>query len=179
MPFTVPWTTVPSPFGERNTIQFFWQQRITLQGDAPSITMATVVDGEIVGTQGLMTSSWKGTRTIETGSWLGLEHQGKGIGKEMRIAALHLAFDGFGAERAITSAYADNPSSIGVTRSIGYRPNGTELTARNGAPTELVHYMMDRDDFATVRRDDVELVGARPVLDLFGSERVPGAEPGS
>lgn len=179
MPFTVPWTRVPVPFQQRNTIQFFWQQRLTLQGDVPSITLVTVVEDEIVGTQGLMTSSWKGTRTIETGSWLGLEFQGRGIGKEMRLAALHLAFDGFGAERCVTSAYADNPSSIAVTEALGYRPNGTMLTARDGAPTELVHYTMDRADFDAIRRDDIEIVGADPVVQLFGTERDPAAEAGS
>lgn len=179
MPFTIPWTRVDPPFQLRNTIQFCWQQRLTLQGDVPSITLVTVVDGEIVGTQGLMTASWKGTRTIETGSWLGLGHQGRGIGKEMRVAALHLAFDGFGAERCVTTAYADNRSSIGVTEAIGYRPNGTDLTARDGMPTELVRYTMDRHDFDGIRRDEVEIHGAEAVLDLFGTERVPGAEPGS
>lgn len=176
MPFTVPWTQVPAPFQQRNTLQFFWQQRLSLQGDVPSVTLVTVVDGEIVGTQGLMTASWKGTRTIETGSWLGLEHQGKGIGTEMRLAALHLAFDGFEAERAVTSAYADNPASIAVTEALGYRPNGTELTARLGAPTELVNYTMTRDDFGAIRRPDVEVVGAAEVAGLFGSEKVPGAD---
>lgn len=179
MPFTVPWTRVPVPYQQRNTIQFFWQQRLTLQGDVPSVTLVTVVDDEIVGTQGLMTSSWKGTRTIETGSWLGMEHQGKGIGKEMRVAALHLAFDGFGAERCVTSAYADNPASISVTEALGYRANGTELAARDGAPTELVNYTMGRDDFDAIRRDDVEVIGADATVALFGSERDPAAEPRS
>ena len=162
MPFTVPWTRVPSPYQERNTLQFMWQQRLTLQGDVPSLTLVTVVEGEIVGTQGLMTSSWKGTRTIETGSWLGLAHQGKGIGKEMRRAALHLVFDGFGAERAVTAAYADNPSSIGVTESLGYRPNGDELTGRDGGTVRLVRYVMDRDDFAALAPRRRRASSARP-----------------
>ncbi len=179
MPFTTPWTLVPSPFMERNTLQFFWQQRLTLQGDTPHLTFVTVVDGEVVGTQALMTHGWTGTRTIETGSWLGLEHQGKGIGKEMRLAALHLAFDGFGAERAITDAYADNPKSVGVTESLGYRPNGTELAPRRGVPAEVVRYVMDRSDFDAIRRDDVEIVGADAVVETFGTERDPAAEPGS
>lgn len=176
MPFTVPWTRVPSPHQERNTLQFMWQQRLTLQGDVPSLTMVTVVDGEIIGTQGLMTAGWKGTRTIETGSWLGLAHQGQGLGKEMRRAALHLIFDGFDAERAVTAAYADNPSSIGVTESLGYRPNGDELVARDGGTVRLVNYVMDRNDFAAIRSDDVEIVGAAEAVGLFGTEKVPGAD---
>lgn len=179
MPFTTPWTLVPSPFMERNTLQFFWQQRLTLQGDSPHLTLVTVVDDAVVGTQALLTQSWKGTRTIETGSWLGLEHQGQGIGKEMRLAALHLAFDGFSAARATTDAYRDNPKSIGVTESLGYRPNGTELVSRRGVPAEVVRYVMDPSDFDAIRRDDIEIVGADAVVEMFGTERDPAAEPGS
>ena len=160
MPFETPWTQVPTPFQQRNTLQWFWQQRATLQGDSPFITMATVVDGVVVGTQGLVTSSWKGTRPFATGSWSGIGH--------------HLGFDGFGAERMVTEAYADNPSSVGVTESLGYRPNGEVLGPRSGEPTRVVRYTMDRDDFARLRRDDVEIEGAEAVLEMIGSEHVPG-----
>ncbi len=177
MPFETPWTQVPSPFLERNTLQWFWQQRATVQGDAPFITMVTVVDGVVVGTQGLFSASWKGSRTFETGSWLGLAFQGKGIGKEMRIAALQLGFDGLGARRMITEAYADNPSSVGVTEALGYRPNGDVFVSRGGEPTRSVRYAMDPEDFARLRRDDIELVGTEAVAALLGSEHVPGQPP--
>lgn len=174
MPFETPWTQVPTPFQQRNTLQWFWQQRATLQGNSPFVTMATVVDGVVVGTQGLVTSNWKGTRTFETGSWIGIGHQGRGIGKEMRVAALHLGFDGFGADRMVTEAFADNPSSVGVTESLGYRPNGDVFVPRGGEPTRSLRYVMDRDDFAPLRRDDVEIEGAEAVLEMIGSEHVPG-----
>lgn len=173
MPFETRWTEVPPPFQQRNTLGFFWTQRTTLQGDAPHLTLVAVVDGEVVGTQAMMTSSWSGTRTFETGSWLGLAHQGRGLGKEMRIAVLHLAFDGFGALRCTTAAHDDNPASIGVTRALGYRPDGNELVASPDGPRVLERFVMDRSDFESVRRDDIELVGAKAVVELFGSERPP------
>jgi hypothetical protein len=37
-------------------------------------------------------------REFESGSWLGREHQGRGLGKEMREATLHLGFEGLGAD---------------------------------------------------------------------------------
>lgn len=179
MPFSTPWTRVPSPYQERNTLEFMWTQRCTIQGNAWHLTLVTVIDGAVAGTQAMLTTDWKGTRTVETGSWLGREFQGRGFGKEMRVAALHLAFEGFGVERAITSAYADNPASLGVTRALGYRPNGDRLTDREGEPTLLVDYVMERAEFDRIRRDDIELVGAAETLAVFGSARVPGAEPGS
>lgn len=173
MPFETRWTEVPPPFQQRNTLGFFWTQRTTLQTDAPHLTLVAVVDGAVVGTQAMLTSSWSGTRTFETGSWLGLDHQGKGLGKEMRIAALQLAFDGFGAQRCTTAAHDDNAASIGVTRALGYRPNGNELVASPEGPRVLENFVMERSDFDAIRRDDIELVGAAAVLELFGTERPP------
>lgn len=176
MPFVVQWTRVPPPFQQRNTLQFFWGTRCQLQADAWNICLVAVVDGEIVGTQGVFTEEWKVTRTVETGSWLGRAHQGRGIGREMREAVLHLAFDGFGAARATTSAFADNPASLGVTRAVGYRPNGDERFARDGAVVLQQHFAMDRPDFEARRRDDIELIGAAEVAAMLGTERPPDAE---
>ena len=174
MPFTVPWTRISPPFQQRNTLQYFWTQRGTLQAEAWNVPLATVVDGRVVGSQGVFaTKDWKVTKTVETGSWLGREHHGQGIGKEMRVAALHLAFDGFGAEEAVTAAFEDNPSSLGVTKALGYRPNGTDRVARNGNVIRLCRYTMSRDDFAGLRRDDIEVHGAAPVVELFGTAQVP------
>ena len=173
MPFTVPWTRVEPPFQQRNTLEFFWTQRTKMQADAWSIPLVAVVDGAIIGSQGIFTKEWAVTRSVETGSWLGRDHQGKGFGKEMRTAVLHLAFDGFGAAEATTAAFADNPASIGVTRACGYRPNGEERVARNGSVITLSRFVMDADDFATIRRDDIEVVGAAPVAAMFGTARPP------
>ncbi len=41
---------------------------------------------------------------MTTGSWLGRAHQGRGLGKEMRQAALHIIFAGLGAQQAVTRA---------------------------------------------------------------------------
>lgn len=173
MPFTVQWTAVDPPFQQRNTLEFFWGQRATAQHDDWCIPLATVVDGEIVGSQGIMGRHWKGTRSFETGSWLGRAHHGRGIGTEMRRAVLHLGFEGFGAARATTAAFADNPSSLTVTERLGYRPNGSDLLDRNGEPVELHRFVMDRTDWEARRTDDVEVVGAAAVRDQFGTLVAP------
>lgn len=178
LPFTVPWTSIEPPYQQRNTLQYFWTQRATLQGDAWNLPLVAVVDGRIVGTQGVFTKAWETARTFETGSWLGREFQGRGLGKEMRIAALQLGFDGLGGARAITSAFADNASSLGVTRALGYRANGDERWGRGSEVVLIQHFAMDRSDFEPLRRDDVEIVGAAEVAAVFGTERVPGWSPG-
>lgn len=174
-PFSIQWTSVPSPHQERNTLGFLWDQRSTAQRDDWHLPLATIVDGEVVGSQGLEASSWSVLRQVGTGSWLGQEHQGRGIGTEMRSAALHLAFAGFGALRATTGAWEDNAPSLAVTARLGYRPNGDERCVRKGEAATMRRFAMDRDDWEAGRRDDIELVGAEAVAALFGTERPPGS----
>ncbi len=172
-PFMIQWTSVEPPFQQRNTLTYLWLQRTTVQGNQWHLPLAVVVDGEVVGIQGILTSNWTGTRTVETGSWLGLAHQGEGIGKEMRAAVLHLAFEGFDALRATTGAWHDNAASLAVTRSLAYREDGDRLMDRDGEPTSELRFVMDRSDWELTRRDDIELVGALETASQFATERPP------
>ena len=76
-----------------------------------------------------------------TGSWLGLRHQGRGIGTEMRAAVLLFAFDHLGATRARSAAFVDNPASLRVSEKLGYRPDGTETIVRRGVAAEDVRLL--------------------------------------
>jgi RimJ/RimL family protein N-acetyltransferase len=108
-------------------------------------------------------------RTVSTGSFLGLPHQGRGIGKEMRAAVLHLAFAGLGAERAVTEAFTDTVASQRVTESLGYRPNGTDVVPRRVGTGVGQRYVLDRATWEARRRDDIELEGlSAETLDMFG-----------
>ena len=94
---------------------------------------AVFEDGDLVGVQDVFAKHFATTRTVTTGSWLVQRAQGRGIGKEMRAAVLHLAFAGLGAVEAYTDAFEDNPASLGVTRALGYEPNGAHLHDREGS----------------------------------------------
>jgi RimJ/RimL family protein N-acetyltransferase len=172
-PFQVLWTKVDPPHQQRNTLSWFWDQRATAQRDDWQFPLAAVVDGEVVGVQGVGARSWSVLREVGTGSWLGMAFQGQGIGTEMRAAALHLAFAGFGAARATTGAWEDNPSSLTVTRRLGYRPNGVFREVRDGEAVPMHRFALDRTDWEPASRDDIELVGAQAVAELFGTERPP------
>ncbi|MFT3852238.1 MAG: GNAT family protein [Ilumatobacteraceae bacterium] len=169
MPFAVPWTDVAPPRLQVNTLQYYWHCRATLSPAAWTVDLAVLDGGVLVGTTGLMAQQFPTLRTFETGSWLGRAFQGRGIGTEMRIAALHLGFVGFGAQFAATSAFADNPASLGVTRKLGYEPNGESIKVRRGAPAPSLQFRMSAEHFdAHVRRADVELIGVEPCCRLLG-----------
>jgi RimJ/RimL family protein N-acetyltransferase len=168
MPFRMPWTDAPSPDLERSALQFHWRTRASWTPENWQLPFAVWCDGQIVGQQDLLAHDFARIRTVESGSWLGLAHQGKGIGKEMRTAVLHLAFIGLEAQRAETGAYEGNAASLGVTAALGYEPNGDAVFAPRGAPQVEKKFKMDRAAFERIRRDDITIENLEPCLAMFG-----------
>lgn len=106
-------------------------------------------------------------RSVETASWLGRAFQGQGLGKEMRQAILHLAFEGLGAEEAHSGAFHDNIPSLATSRSVGYTENGETRALRRGVPDRIKRVRMDRATSMARRRDDIEIIGLDACLPMF------------
>lgn len=168
MPFNVPWSEQPPGTLERGVLQHGWKVRAGWKVGDWHLPLAVVSEGSVVGVQGLFAADFPVTRQVESGSWLTRGSQGRGLGTEMRAAALALAFEGLGAEHAVTSAFADNARSLGVTRSLGYEPDGWEVRARKGEPQRMLRFRMDRARWRAARRHDVALTGLEPCLAMFG-----------
>jgi len=97
----------------------------------------------------------------------------------MRSAVLHLLFAGLGAERALTAAFTDNPSSHAVTTKLGYEENGRHVVERRpGEPATRVDFVLTRSRWERQRRDDIEVSGLDGCLTMFGLQ-APSAEPTS
>ncbi|MDT7652740.1 MAG: hypothetical protein QOI36_4146 [Pseudonocardiales bacterium] len=147
MPFLVPWTDAdPAHLGHR-TLQHFWSQRAQLGPERWTINFLIRVDGRVIGTQGLTGTEFGILREVQTGSWIGLRHQGRGIGTEMRAAVLAFAFDHLGAVTARSSAFSDNPASLRVSERLGYRRDGTTTVARRGRRCEDVRLLVTPSRF--------------------------------
>jgi RimJ/RimL family protein N-acetyltransferase len=159
MPFTTPWTRFEPPVLQQQGMQHYWRSRAETSAAKWMLPFAVHLDGAVVGVQAVMGESFAVRRWVETGSWLGRSHQGKGIGKEMRAAVLHLAFEVLEATCAGTSAFADNPASLGVTRSLGYTDNGWVIDDREGVATRHLRFVLERADWAPRRRDDIVVEG--------------------
>ena len=168
MPFSVPWTDLPSPQMEQEAMRFYARTRAEVRPAQWNLQFAVVVGGTVVGTSDVMASDFPTLRQFTTGSWLGREFQGQGLGKEMRTAALTLGFDGFGAEFALTGMWHDNAASKGVTESLGYEFEGRRRALRRDAPDELLGYRMSRSHWDTIRRDDISLIGVDGARTFLG-----------
>ena len=167
MPFTTPFTDRPLPERERESAQWWWRQRAEWTPEKWNLTGAVFVDGEVVGVQDINAEHFATLRSVHTGSWLGLAHQGKGLGKEMRQAILHLAFAGLGALEAHSGAFFDNEASLATSRSVGYQLNGEALGPRRDGAARMINVRIDRAMWEERRRDDIELVGLEGCLDMF------------
>ncbi|MGC5166405.1 GNAT family N-acetyltransferase [Luteimicrobium sp. DT211] len=170
MPFTTPWTRgTPAEVG-RSVLTYHWGGRAGALGtDRLRLELGVVRAGEPVGIQGFFGTDVAVTRTVETGSWLGRRHQGRGTGTLMRRMVLHLLFEGLGMVEATTVAFADNGPSNGVTRRLGYEPNGVEILAREGRAVTSNRYRLTREAWeAQTDRPEVTLHGVEPVRELLG-----------
>jgi len=167
MPFGFPWTDAKSPEFERNSLKHYWRNRVDHEPNKWRFTFVVLFDGDVVGVQGMDADNFAKLRQAETGSWLGRAYQGQGIGKEMRAAILHLLFAGLGAQRAISGAWHDNASSLGVSRALGYSENGSEYRMRRDEPDRLIHLVLTREDWEPTRRDDIEIVGLDGCRDML------------
>ncbi len=171
MPFATQWSIAPSPERERNTLQWHWKTRAELKADDWHIGFVVFRDGKIIGTQGLMATDFSTLRSVSTGSWLTRSSQGYGFGKEMRAAVLHFAFATLGAKEAHTEAMAWNQKSQGVTRSLGYQPNGVHQVKQGDKAETEVRYRMDRQQWEAGARNcvEVQVSGHEACLPLLGA----------
>jgi RimJ/RimL family protein N-acetyltransferase len=167
MPFFVPWTDVEPARRARETAQWLWQHRANWSPDKWTFTAGVFVGGRPIGIQDIGAENFRAVRTVETGSWLGRAHQGQGYGREMREAILHLAFAGLGAEEALSGAFEDNAASLAVSRAVGYDENGEARGRRRDGSGRTVRFRMGREAWQRRRRDDIELCGLEPCLEMF------------
>lgn len=166
MPFEFPWTDAPTEELPANYVRYVGR---VLAGQTPESTSLQLVvrrAGEVVGIQALEGSDFAVTRTLETGSWLVRRRQGEGIGTRMRQVACAFAFDHLGAERVTSSAFVDNPSSLAVSRKVGYQDNGREWNKRRDDVAEEQRLVLTPETFR--RGEPVQVSGAESYREFLG-----------
>lgn len=170
MPFGIAWSTVPSPAFERGFLQHHWGMRAGWSPDSWQLNLMIELDGAPIGSQSIHADQFAAFRTVDTGSWLGRMYQGKGYGREMREAVLALAFDGLGAQVAMTEAFLANAASSGVSRSLGYAENGHGSLAPEGVARETLRYRMTLENWRSRPRSPVTIEGLGACLPMFGAD---------
>lgn len=133
-----------------------------------SLAVLPTGGGDPLGSITLKASDFAVTREVRTTSWLGLEHHRQGYGTEARTAVLTLAFDHLGATDALTEVFQDNHASQGVSRRLGYRPDGISRDPRDGEVLVSDRLRLTAQRWAEVDRVDVTVAGLDAARSMFG-----------
>lgn len=157
-----------SPGREWQWLRGIWAGRAHVDRGWWRLYFAVIVDGEPVGMQDLIGAEFAAFAAVSTFSWLGPGYRGRGIGTEMRAAALHLAFAGLAAREATSEAFMDNRASNRVSQALGYEPNGTSWATRRGDAALMTRWKLTRDRWDQTRRTDIELAGVQECLPVLG-----------
>jgi RimJ/RimL family protein N-acetyltransferase len=151
--------------------QGYWKYYGSWRPEAWRLNFVVRQAGQLIGVQELEGNDFLTLRIVDTSSYLVAAARGRGLGKRMRAAVLALAFGPLAAEVAITSAWHDNGASLGVSRALGYQPNGESRMEREGGlgVDVLIHLMLKREAWlASGHGDDVEIDGFDSCRPLFG-----------
>jgi RimJ/RimL family protein N-acetyltransferase len=140
-----------------NWLRAIWRRRGSVEPDTWRLYFVVIVDGRPVGEQTLTGVNFSTHGTVTTFSWLSVDERGRGLGREMRAAILHLAFEGLSAEEAASDAFLDNHGSNAISRGLGYEPNGFDWATRRGEPAQLNRWRLTRELWKQRRRDDIKL----------------------
>jgi RimJ/RimL family protein N-acetyltransferase len=154
--------------------QGYWKYYGSWRPEAWRLNFVVRRGGRLIGVQELEGNDFLLLRTVDTSSYLVADARGQGLGKRMRAAVLALAFGPLEAEVAITSAWHDNQGSLGVSRSLGYQPNGESRMEREGGfGVDVLHHLILKREawLASGLGAGVEIEGFDPCRPFFGLAR--------
>jgi RimJ/RimL family protein N-acetyltransferase len=158
----------PSPVREWRWLRAVWAGRARVEPSWWRLYFVVEVDGDVVGVQDLIAEDFPAFGEVSTFSWLAPNARGRGLGREMRAAVLHLAFVGLGAREATSEAFLDNDASNAVSRSLGYEENGLAWATRRGQPFRLRRWTLSRTRWEATQRHDIVLTGVEQCLPFLG-----------
>ena len=149
--------------------QDYWRARGSWRPESWVLNFGVFRGGALVGHQGLEGEDFPTLRTVDSSSFLAADARGQGMGKQMRVAVLSLAFGALGARFAVTSAWSDNQASLGVSRALGYVDNGVTVHRRGERAGEMTHLRLTRERWLTSGwADQVAVSGVDGCMPYFG-----------
>ncbi|MEV7186654.1 GNAT family N-acetyltransferase [Kitasatospora sp. NPDC093102] len=158
-PFLTPWGELPPAERARHVVQSHWVRMGRWSAQDWALDLVAFHEGRPVGIQDMRAKEFGVRREIVSGSWLGLEYQGKGLGTEMRAAMLHLAFAELGTQSATSLSFADNHSSLAVSRRLGYRSDGIDRGVLDGRVVVSERLRLSPEAWAEHARTPVTVTG--------------------
>lgn len=167
-PFLTPWTEGKPQERAFAVLEGHWWRLGTWSPHDWALGLGVFRDDEPIGMVTLRARDFSVRREVATSSWLGLPFQSQGYGTEARTALLTLAFDHLGATDAVTEVFQDNVKSQGVSRRLGYEPDGISRDRRGDEVVVSDRLRLTVDRWRGLAdRDEVEVSGVAEAAHLF------------
>jgi len=167
-PFLTPWTDGGPEDRARFVLQGHWGALAGWSVAAWQLGLGVFVSGDPIGMVTLRARDFLVVREVTTSSWLGIEHQAQGYGTEARTGLLTLAFDHLDAEAARTEVFQDNHASQGVSRKLGYEPDGISRDARGDEAVVSDRLRLAREKWNPGKWPAVTVEGMAACRPMFG-----------
>ena len=167
-PFLTPWTDGGPVDRARAVLRGHWHGLAAWEPASWALGLGVFLDGRPIGMVTLRATDFPVVRQVVTSSWLGLRHHGRGYGTEARAGLLALAFDHLGATAALTEVFRDNHASQGVSRKLGYQPDGISVDARDGVALVSDRLRLSVRRWRERERPAVTVTGMAACRSVFG-----------
>ncbi len=169
-PFLTPWTDGSAQDRAESVLRGHWGQLSTWAVDDWRLGLGVfATTGEPLGMVTLRARDFPVVREVSTSSWLGMQHQGQGLGTQARLGLLTLAFDHLAAEAALTEVFQDNAASQGVSRTLGYEPDGISRDARGAEVLVSDRLRLRRAVWQGLTHPRAQVDGAESCAAVFGA----------
>ena len=123
----------------------------------------------IVGTQGVSGRDFAVLREVHTGILAGPAVPGSGPRhRDALRRPAPGASPAWARSSPSPSAFTDNLASLGVSRKLGYLPDGIRRQSIRGRPAAIQMLRLDRAGWQAHRQVPVEITGLAPCLPSFG-----------
>lgn len=168
-PFLTPWTEGGADATAEAVLRGHWSRLAQWSPQDWSLGLGVFGrGGEPLGLVTLRAGAFAVIREVTTSSWLGLAHQGIGLGTEARLGVLTLAFEHLGAAAARTEVFQDNHASQGVSRKLGYEADGISRDARGDEVLISDRLRLTRAAWQRLNHSQVEVQGVEACAEMFG-----------
>lgn len=151
-------------------IQNHWGSKADWESRNWVLNLGVFAGEQPVGMVSLRGKEFSILREVTTGSWLGLDFQGQGYGTEARAALLHFAFENLGAVAARTEVFQENAASQGVSRKLGYQPDGISRDILDGQVIVSDRLRLTREHWQRVSHFPVSITGYEHCQHFFMEE---------
>jgi len=167
-PFLTPWTEGTPEDRARNVLQGHWEDLAAWTPTDWTLGLGVFESGrQPIGMVCLRGRDFRVVRGVTTTSWLGLPHHRQGYGTEARAGLLTLAFEHLGATDASTEVFPDNHASQGVSRKLGYRPDGISKDARGDEVLVSDRLRLTAERWAESSRPPIQVEGLEKARQMF------------